>query len=180
MGFWGSLFGGSNSTLSGGMTKAGQVADYGISKGEGLTSQAGDFFSTLLGGDPAKTAKLLAPQIQTMQKQGQQAKNTMAQFGNRSGGTNAKAQTIDDTTRANIDNMISTLTGQAASGAASIGQNLIDTGLKSLNQQVDFSQMQMENWANSLLGQGLTSAAAFGEKAGMNWLSGKMGGGTNS
>jgi hypothetical protein len=165
MSFFGSIFGGSNPTLNSGINQAGQVAGYGTSAGEGLTSSAGNFFQGLLGGNPAQTAKLLAPQIQATQQQAQQAKQANAQFGNRSGGTNASNQTIDDKTRSSITSMISSLTGQAATGAASLGTNLLDTGMKALSQQVDFSQDQMANWQNSIFGQGISGAAGFGEAA---------------
>ena len=167
MGFFSSLFGGSNPTINQGIKQAGQVAGWGQSKGEGLSTQAGDFFSSLLSGNPATTAKLLAPQIQAQQQQGQQQKQQNAQFGNRSGGTNAANQSIDDKTRANISNMISTLTGQAATGAADMGKSLLDTGITALNQQVGFSQQQMQNWNNSILGQGISSGAGYAEAAAM-------------
>jgi len=166
------MFGGSNPTLNQGINKAGQISGFGTSKGEGLLTSSGNFFQSLLGGDPAATAKLLAPQIRTAQNQAQQAKNTAAQFGTRSGGTNARAQTIDDTTRANITSMISKLTGDAATQAATMGQNLIDTGMKALNDQVQFSQAQMENWANSIFGQGMSSAAGFATRAGLSAIPG--------
>src|SRR5277367_3568143 len=165
MGFWGSMFGGSNPTLNSGINQAGQVAGYGTSMGEGLTTSAGNFFQGLLSGNPAQTAKLLAPQIKAQQDQAQQQKQTMAQFGDRSGGTTAKAQTIDDTTRASIGKMISDLTGQAATQTASMGQSLLNTGMNALNQQVQFSQDQMNNWSNSIFGQGMASAAGYGESA---------------
>jgi hypothetical protein len=158
MSFWGSMFGGSNPTLNSGINQAGQVSGFGTSKGEGLLTSAGNFFQTLMGGDPAATARLLAPQIQANQQQAQQAKQTAAQFTTRSGGTNAAAQTIDDKTRANITNMISNLTGQAAGAATSLGQGLLDTGIQALNQQVNFSQGQMQNWANSIFGNAMRSA----------------------
>ena len=172
MGFFSSLFGGSNPTINQGIKQAGQVAGYGQSKGEGLTTQAGDFFSGLLSGNPAQTAKLLAPQIQASQQAGQQAKQQLAQFGNRSGGTNAAGQTIDDTTRANIGKMISSLTGAAASGAQQMGQNLLDTGMNALQNQVNFSQTQLDNWSNSILGKGITTGAAYGETAGLGMMPG--------
>ena len=87
--------------------------------------------------------------------QAQQQKQANAQFGNRSGGTNASGQTIDDKTRANISSMISNLTGQAAGAASSLGQGLLNTGIQALNQQVQFSQAQMQNWQDSILGSGL-------------------------
>jgi hypothetical protein len=163
MGFFSSLFGGSNPTLSGGIKQSGQMAGWGQSQGEGLSTAAGNFFSGLLPGNAAQTARLLAPQIKTQQQQAQQAKQTMAQFGNRSGGTNAKAQTIDDTARANIGDMISKLTGQAATGAADIGKSMLDTSIASLNNQMQFSQQQMQNWSDSILGKGITTAVSAGE-----------------
>lgn len=161
MSFWSSIFGGSNPTINQGINQAGQIAGFGQSQGEGLLTSAGNFFQGLMGGNPAQTAKLLAPQIQANQQQAQQQKQTMAQFGNRSGGTNAAAQTIDDQTRANISNMISNLTGQAAGSAAQMGQGLLNTGISALNQQVQFSQQQMENWANSIFGQSLSTGAGM-------------------
>jgi len=155
MSFWGSMFGGSNPTLNQGINQAGQIAGYGQAQGEGLTTQAGNFFSGLLSGNPAQQAKLLAPEIQANQQQAQQQKQANAQFGNRSGGTNASGQTIDDKTRANISSMISNLTGQAAGAASSLGQGLLNTGIQALNQQVQFSQAQMQNWQDSILGSGL-------------------------
>jgi hypothetical protein len=140
MSFWSSMFGGSNPTLNSGINKAGQIAGFGQAQGEGLLTSAGNFFSTLMGGNPAQTAKLLSPQIQANQQQGQQQKQTMAQFTNRSGGTNAAAQTLDDKTRANISSMISDLTGKAATQAAQVGQGLLSTGIAALNNQVNFSQ----------------------------------------
>jgi hypothetical protein len=114
-------------------------------------------------GNPAQQARVLAPQIQQLQQGAQQAKQKLAQFGNRSGGTNAAGQTIDDTTRANIGDMISKLTMQGATQAAGMGSSLLDTSLKSLNMQVGFSQAQMQNWADSILGKGMTTAASAAE-----------------
>lgn len=162
MGFWGSMFGGSNPTLNSGINKAGQVAGYGTTQGEGLTTSAGNFFQGILSGNPAQTAKLLAPQIQAAQNQAQQAKQTQAQFGGRSGGTNAAGQTIDDKTRGNITNMISDLTGKAATATADLGTNLLSQGMKALNQQVEFSQQQMQNWQDSLFGSSMNAAAGIG------------------
>lgn len=167
MGFWGSLFGGSNPTVNAGIQQAGDTSTWATSKGKNLMGGAADWLSGLMSGDTAKTAKLLAPQIATQEQQAQQQKQKMAQFGNRSGGINAAAQTIDDKTRANINSMISTLTGSAVSGAGSMGQGMIDTGLKALGQQFDMSQQQMENWSNSIFGQGLTAGAGFLEKGAM-------------
>jgi hypothetical protein len=165
MSFFGSIFGGSNPTLNAGINQAGQVAGYGTGMGENLTTSAGNFFQTLLSGDTSKQMQLLAPQTRAQQQAAQQQKKTMGTFGNRSGGTNAAAQSIDDKTRANINDMIATLTGQAATQAGTMGQNLIDTGLNALNMKVGFSQQQMQNWNNSILGQGISTGAGYAEGA---------------
>jgi hypothetical protein len=165
MSFFGSMFGGSNPTLGGAINTAGNTAQSTLSQGQNLMSGAGNWLSSLMSGDTAKTAKLLAPQIAGQQKQAQQAKQAISQFGNRSGGTNAKAQTIDDTTRGNIGNMISQLTSGAVSGAGTMGQGLIDTGMQALNSQVNFSQDQMANWANSIFGNAMSSGAGMAMSA---------------
>jgi hypothetical protein len=165
--FFSSLFGGSNPTLSSGMKTAGDVSQFTTGMGKNLTGQAGGFYSDLMSGDTSKISKLLAPQIGTLTKQAGQEKKTMAEFGTRSGGQTSRAASIDDTTRAKISDMINTLTGQAVSGGAAMGQGLIDTGLKSLGMQVDMSQQQMQNWEQSILGKGITSGIAAGESYGM-------------
>lgn len=158
--FLGALFGGANPTLGGDINNAGNIENFGQSVGEGDTRAASGFYNTLLGGDPAAEVKLLAPQIQTMQQQGQQQLQTAGQFGNRSGGQNAAAQQNADTTRSNVDNMISQLTGQAAGGLANIGSSALNTGLQANQQQAGLSQQQMQNFQNSILGGALTSASS--------------------
>lgn len=165
MSFLGGLFTGSNPTLDGDIGNAGNIMNFGTAVGEGDISNVSDFDNTLLAGDPAKTAKLLAPQISQITEQGQQAKDTIAQFGTRSGGNNSKAQTIDDTTRANIDDMISKLTGQAAAGDASLGTSTLGIGLHANQVQEEESQQKLQNQQNSILGglitRGVNAAADF-------------------
>jgi hypothetical protein len=172
MSFASAIFGGSNPVLSGTMNQTGQTGTFASTKGQGLVSQAGGFMSDIMGGDMSKISKLLSPQIDTMKQQGQQQKKTMAEFGTRSGGTSSAGQTVDDKTRANVNNMISSLTGQAVSGGMQAGQSLIDTGLKAFGQQAEMSQQQLENWSNSIFGQGLAKGAGFLEKAGLSAIPG--------
>jgi hypothetical protein len=163
MSFWSSLFGGSNPTLNQGIKQAGQTSQFAGGLGQKLTSQAGGFFSDLLSGDPSKTAKLLAPQTREMRQRAQQGKQALAQFGSRSGGTAGAAAGIDAATRGDINDLVAKLTGSAVTGAASMGQNLIDTGLNALGNQVQMSQQQMDNWSNSILGKGLTTGISAAE-----------------
>lgn len=172
MSFWGSLFGGQNPTLNKAINQYGQVSQYGIGLGENLSTQAGNWYSGLLSGDPTKQAQTLAPLISGAQQRAQQQKNTLAQFSPRSGGTAAAAANIDTATRGDINNMVASLTGQAAGGAASLGTSLLSTGLSSLGSQVDASQIQMQNWANSILGQGTAFAAGAAETFGLSKVPG--------
>lgn len=105
------------------------IANFGTSEGEGDILKSDDFFKSILSGDPSKIAKVLGPQMSTINKQGQQEKKTLSEFGNRGGGTNARAQSIDDTTRTSVDSLISSLTGNAASALGASGSGLLAAGL---------------------------------------------------
>lgn len=163
--FLSGIFTGGNSTLEGDKNQAGGVSGFGTAVGEGDIGAASGFDQTLLEGDPAKTAKLLAPQIKNITDQGQQAKSTIAQFGTRSGGNTSKAATIDDSTRGNIDDMVSKLTGGAASELGSLGTATLGQGLQANQLQEQESQQQLENEQNSLLGGIITRGA--GDAAGL-------------
>ena len=163
MGWGSSLFTGSNPTLANDMASTGNIGNFSSAMGQGNITNSSNFFNSLLSGNSKDQAKVLAPQIKTMQDQGQQQLNTTSQFGNRSGGTNASNQKNMDTTRGNIDNSISSLTGSAASNLMSSGQSLLGTSLNASQQQAQMSQQQMENWSNSIGGLATTSAIGHAE-----------------
>jgi len=170
MGFWSSLFGGSNSTLNSDMNKFGQIGGFATGLGEKNLSQASNFWSSILSGDQSKTSKVLAPQINNIQQGSQQQKQGLAQFGSRSGGTNASAQQIGDKSRASINNMVSGLMSSSASSLGSSGSGLLSQGASAYGQQADASQTQMQNWSNSLLGLGVTKGIGGAEGAAMSAL----------
>jgi hypothetical protein len=87
------------------------------------------FMQAILSGDPTKIGQVLGPQIRAITQQGQQQKETAAQFGNRGGGTNAAMQRIGDTTRQGVNDLVSNLTGTALSGLNSTGEYLLGTGM---------------------------------------------------
>ena len=149
--FLGGLFTGNNSTEEGDVNNAGNVAGFGIGTGEGAVSTGLGFEEGLLSGNQSEEGKLLAPEIQNIQQQGQQQIQTAGEFGNRSGGTNAAAQNNIDTQRANVNDLIAKLTGSAASGVTSAGESLLSTGLTASQQQAQEAQQEMENQQNSLL-----------------------------
>lgn len=159
MSFAGALFGGSNPTLNSQIGTLGSIAGSSTKEGQTDTSDASKFFQSILAGDD----KSLAPQIGSIKKQGQQKLQTLSQFGNRSGGTNATANSVGDTTTASINDLIQSLTGSAASNLGSLGTSLTNTGLSAYSQQAGVSQQQMQNWKNSILGQGITGAINYGE-----------------
>jgi hypothetical protein len=165
MSFLGGIFAGSNPTLNGDIGNAGNIMGFGTSVGEGDISAASGFEEGLLSGNGAEEAKLLAPEISNVQKQGQQQINTAAQFGDRSGGTNASAQNNIDTQRANVNNMVSQLTGGAATTLGNLGTSTLNTGLNANQIQANESQEQLENEQNSVLGQGTSDFAATGLNA---------------
>ena len=172
MSFWGSLFGGSNPTLNKDMAQFGQIGGFATGLGESDTSQASNFYSSLLSGDQSKQAKVLGPEINAIKSRGQQEKNQAAQFGNRSGGTNAQMQMIGDQGNAQINDMISKLLGSSAGALGSMGGSLLGQGQSALSAQLGASQQQMENWSNSILGMGVTQGAGFAEKMALGGMTG--------
>ena len=105
MSFWTSMFGGQNKTLNSNINNFQSIGGFATNLGEKSLSDAAKFSSDILSGDQSKIAKSLGPEIKTIQDQTQQNKNQTAQFGNRSGGNNAKIQTSGDTARASINNL---------------------------------------------------------------------------
>jgi len=101
---------------------------FGIATGERDITQAEDFWSKILSGDPTQISKVLGPQISAINKQTQQQKKTAEEFGTRGGGTNAFMQTLDDQSLAAVRGMISNLTGAGAGQLGALGQGLLSTG----------------------------------------------------
>jgi hypothetical protein len=106
----------------------GAIGNFATSEGEADITLSDKFWQAILSGDPGQIAKVLGPSMSAANKQGQQAKKTTAEFGNRGGGTNAAMQTTDSSTRSSIDEMISRLTGTGASTLGSTGSGLLSTG----------------------------------------------------
>jgi len=160
MSFWSSLFGGSNPTLSKDIGQFGQIGSFATGLGEKNLSQSSNFMSSILSGDQSKIGGVLGPDISSIKGQGMQSKLGTSQFSNRGGGSNATMQAADDTSRASVNKMISSLLGSSASGLASSGSSLLGQGMQAYGQQAQLSQEQMQNWSNSILGRGITSGAS--------------------
>src|ERR1017187_6941676 len=149
MGF-GSLFTGSSKALDSSVANSGDLMNFGTNLGKKDLTTGSNFYSDILSGDPTKIGELLGPQFSDIQKQGQQQIQTAAEFGNRSGGTNAGAQTNIDSQRADIEKMISQLTGQAVQGVTGIGESATGTALQANQMQANQGEMQLKNIMDSL------------------------------
>jgi len=180
MGFFGSLFGGSNPTLNQNIGNVGSIAGFASGQGKGDVTSASKFWQSILSGDSSKIGQALAPEISANQQQGQQAKEQLAEFGTRSGGTAAAGAGIDAAGRGNMINLIGGLQSGAASNLGSMGSNMLQTGLQGYGQQTDMSQQRMQNWMDSILGSGISSGIgdmeSFGMGKFMNLFKGKSGG----
>ena len=174
MSFLSGLFGGSNPTLNNQLGQLGQIAGSATQSGQADTNAASTFFQSLLQGGGTK---VLAPQIAGIQKQGQQQLQTLSQFGNRSGGINAAGQQSADQSRASVNDLITSLTGGAASSLGSLGTSLQGIGLQAFGQQATDSQQILQNQKNSIFGQGITGGILGLESIGLNALGNKFGGG---
>ena len=172
MSFWTSIFGGQNKTLNSNINNFQSIGGFATNLGEKSLSDAAKFSSDILSGDQSKIAKSLGPEIKTIQDQTQQNKNQTAQFGNRSGGNNAKIQTSGDTARSSINDLVSSLLGKSADSLASIGSTSLSAGMNAYKTGTDLSQTQMDNWSNSILGLGLTKGAGFLEGLGLSKIPG--------
>jgi len=128
------------------------TANYATSTGENATNQSTNFWSSILSGDMSKIMQVLGPQITAIKNQGQQIKQTASQFGNRSGGTNATLQNVDDNTRTAVNNLISSLTGAAATNLGNEGLSLLNTGaganVNSFNEAKTIQQQKAAKWGD--------------------------------
>ena len=146
-----------NKTLNSNINNFQSIGGFATNLGEKSLSDSAKFSSDILSGDPSKITKALGPEIKTIQDQTQQNKNQTAQFGNRSGGNNAKIQTSGDTARASVNDLVSSLLGKSADTLANIGSSFLSArSWNAYKTGTDLSQTQMDNWSNSILGLGLT------------------------
>lgn len=168
MGFFSSLFGGSNDTLNKNIPAFQSEAGFGTGVGNSDVTAASKWYNDILSGDPTKMAEAVAPETSAIQGEAQQKKNETAQFSPRSGGTAAAISGLDANTRAQIIKLLGGLQSGAAGGLTNIGETEQEVGLKSREEADAASKQQQENWANSILGRGITGAAATAESAGLD------------
>lgn len=177
MSFLGGMFGGSNPTLNSDIDQMGGLASFLNTTGTSDIATSSNFMKTLLSGNSTDVSKLLAPQIASIQNRSKQQKQQLGEFGGRSGGTVASMIKSDDDVHAQVNDMVSNLTGSAVSGLSSLGTNLTSQGAADLNSQANLSQIRMQNWQNSILGKGLTTAASAAEAYATGGVGGMLPGG---
>lgn len=110
---------------------------FGVSQGEKDVLKGSDFWSSILSGDMGKISKVLGPELSAVNKKAQQRKKTTALFGNRGGGNNAVMNSIDDSTTSSIHDMISKLTGSAATNLTNTGTSLFGSGISATSDAFD-------------------------------------------
>ncbi|CAN5950979.1 unnamed protein product [Sphagnum jensenii] len=176
-GFWSSLFGGSSSNLNNDISATSDLSSYASGLGKTNTTKGSTFFQSLLSGDPTKTSQILAPEISNQKTSVQSDQKKGAQEGNRSGGTAAANAYEKDKAHSDITAATAKLTGEAANTLLSSGQSLLGTALGGYQENAALDHQRMQNWENSILGKGITGAAAYGESAGLGAIPGGGGGG---
>lgn len=174
MGDWfSSLFGGQNKTLNTDINKVGSLGDFSTKIGEGDTTAASKFYQDILSGDPSRISQTLAPEISSGQTQGQQAKQGLAQFGTRSGGTAAATAGIDAADRGDIINLVGGLQKSSADSAGNLGTANLGMAASDTMDQAKLAQQRMQNWLNSILGKGISSGIGTLESWGLGKLPGQ-------
>jgi hypothetical protein len=124
-------------------------------------------------GDASKQMQTLAPQISAAKTSNAQTQKSNAEMGTRSGGTAASNNASSDKLHSDITNLVGSLTGGAASSLASLGSSEMSTGLGALGQEQGATAQRMQNWSDSILGKGITTAVSAAE----TYALGGMGGG---
>lgn len=165
--FLSGLFGGSSPGVSTAQSTAAGLAGYGANNGEQAENAAGGYYSGILSGNPQEIAQSLAPAISANTQGAQQKKQTMAQFGSRSGGNTGAADAIDSQTRGNTVNLIGGALNNAAAGEANLGENQVSNATQNNQIAGNFSQQELQNMMNSILGKGISSGIGSIEGAGL-------------
>ena len=140
----------------------GQVGGSELGQGQGFTTQAGNYYSNILSGNPSAIAQSLAPQISAQQGQLQNQMNQNAQFGNRAGGTNASNQAAAGQARGNIINAIGGAQSGAAGALGSMGSNLLSQGAGNIGAEAGLARQSNQDTLSQIgaIGQGAAQIAS--------------------
>ena len=111
-----------------------------IGAGESAQTAAETYFNNMLT-DPTKA---LAPEISAGQNQVEQQRLQDANFGNRSGGTNASTQNAEGAERGNIINLMGNEQGSAASALGTLGTSQVSEGSNALGNEADLADQRRQ------------------------------------
>jgi hypothetical protein len=137
----------------------GGLGDYETGVGEGLTTAGSGFEESILGGDPSKIGQALAPEISSGQKQVQEQALQNANFGNRSGGTNASTQAATGAERGNIINLVGGLQSGTAGQAVGQGAGLMGQASQNIGQEAQLAAANQQRVTGDVSGIAQSAAA---------------------
>ena len=167
-GLFSALFGGKNDVLNQTIGQTAQQAGFDTKEGQSDVTAGTDFLKSIIGGDASKQAQALAPEISAAKTSAQNSNKTAAEMGTRSGGTAATTAKTNDSLHAYITDLIGKLTGTAATALPQIGTNLTSQGTAATMDEAKLGQQRMQNWLNSIIGKGTTTAVESAENAGLS------------
>lgn len=102
-------------------------------KGSANQDLAGDYWGSLVKGDKTKMAAAVGPEASAARSSADAQKRQTAQMGTaRTGGANSQAQTIDDSVRAQINQMLFSIRPEAAKQIEALGSQQIAQMLQAL------------------------------------------------
>ena len=136
------------------------LSNFETGTGEGLTTAGAGEEEAILSGDPSKIGQALAPEISSGQGQVEQQQLQNANFGNRSGGTNASTQAAEGKERGNIINLIGGLQSGTAGAAVGQGSGLIDQASSNVNNEAQLAAANRQRQVGDI-GDIAASAAAI-------------------
>ena len=126
------------------------LEQFGIGMGQKDILQSQDFWSSILSGDPNAISRVLGPTFSSINKQQQQRKKTLSEFGTRSGGTAAASAALDTETLGQVRGLMAGLTGEAAGALGSTGAGLLSTGAtagaEAFGEASTIQQLQSAKW----------------------------------
>lgn len=100
-----------------------------VTRGQQDTEKASRYYSDILSGDSSKILSAVAPEINTIGKQTDQAKSTIVRSGDRTGGTASKFQDLVTSVPAATGNVVANARKDAAGGVERTGAQTTSTGL---------------------------------------------------
>lgn len=117
------------SMLEGAFDTLSKAGKSNMSAGASDTGKASNYYSAILSGNPAAVMSAAAPEVNAIGKEADAQKKDIANFGNRTGGTNQITQAMDTTKRGQVADVISGKRGEAAGAEARIGAGETSAGI---------------------------------------------------